>query len=160
MSKVLGLETAAATIRNMPHDANDDYPDVRRDERERIIAALATVASDAARDDIKHLLACVSSNADKFPFPDGMLTLCGRIYKTLAHPPHPAPVDPVGGDALRKALEKADAALTAMSDQWTSGWYDAAGMYAHDVARKAESEAKAARAEIANALTALKGAAA
>lgn len=30
-----------AAIRAMPYDVNDDYMEVRRDERERIIAALA-----------------------------------------------------------------------------------------------------------------------
>lgn len=32
-------------IRNAPYDVNDDYQDVRRDERERVIARLAAIRS-------------------------------------------------------------------------------------------------------------------
>lgn len=53
---------------------------------------------------------------------------------------------------MREALTDADQALAAMSDQWTSGWFENGNMYAHEAARKAEREAKQARAHLARAL--------
>ena len=56
---IAALPDAAAAIRSLPYDQNDDYAEVRRDERERMISALPKAGEDhgsPADDDLARLI--------------------------------------------------------------------------------------------------------